>query len=50
MTRGGTLAALSRRPRTQLKRQMEGRSYRRQAKDARIVTNTANGEHLGGLN
>lgn len=49
-TRGGTLPVLSRRLCAQLKRQMEGRSYRRRAKDARIFTNTANGEHLGGLN
>lgn len=43
MTRGGSLPALSWRPRTQLKRQMEGRSYRQQAKDARIFTDPANG-------
>lgn len=48
--RGGTLPVLSRRLCAQLKRQMEGRSYRRRAKDARIFTSTANGEHLGGLN
>lgn len=50
MTQVSTLPTLSRRPRAQLKRQMEGRSYRRQAKDASIFTNTAHGEHLGRLN
>lgn len=50
MTRGGSLPALPRRPRTQLKRQMEGRGYRRRAKDGRLFSITANRQHPGGLN